>query len=127
MVYISDGEKMFEHHKEPLLSRKQFIFRLLVYGCFSSLILISSIGIGVVGYHYFGALSWIDSFLNASMILTGMGPVDHINSGEGKLFSAFYALFSGISFLTFVAVLVTPIYHRFLHKFHLNIEKEEDN
>lgn len=79
-----------------------------------------------MGYHFGGELSWIDAFLNASMILTGMGPVDHLNTAAGKLFAAFYALFSGISFLTFVAVLFAPIYHRFLHKLHLNIEGDNE-
>jgi len=113
---------MFEHHKKPLLSRKEFISRQIRYTCFSFLILIFSIGSGTAGYHFFGELPWIDAFLNASMILTGMGPVDHLNTYSGKLFAAFYALFSGISFLTFVAVLFAPIYHRFLHKLHLNID-----
>ena len=75
-----------------------------------------------MGYHHYGNLPWIDSFLNASMILTGMGPVDKMETQSGKIFSAFYALFSGISFLTFVGVLFAPVYHRFLHKFHLDIE-----
>lgn len=92
---------------------------------FSLLILTLSLGIGTGGYHFLGKLSWIDSFLNASMILTGMGPVDHLDTRPGKLFSACYALFSGVSFLTFVAVLFTPIYHRFLHRFHLSIEDDE--
>ncbi len=86
------------------------------------LILLFSIGIGILGYHHYGNLSWIDSLLNASMILTGMGPVDKMETQSGKIFSAFYALFSGISFLTFVGVLFAPVYHRFLHKFHLDIE-----
>lgn len=97
---------------------------------FSLIILVFSIGIGTAGYHVFGRLSWIDSFLNASMILTGMGPVDHLDTYAGKLFASFYALFSGVAFLTFVAVLFAPIYHRFLHRFHLNIEddkKESDD
>ena len=116
---------MLEHHKKPLLSRRQFIHRQIKYALFSSAILLFSIGIGTVGYHLFGQLPWIDSFLNASMILTGMGPVDHLNTNAGKIFSALYALFSGISFLTFVAVLFTPAYHRFLHKFHLTLGDEE--
>jgi len=87
--------------------------------------LLCSIGIGPIGYHVYGELVWIDSFLNALMILRGMGPVDHLNTDSGKIFSALYALFSGISFLSFVAVLFTPIYHRFLHKFHLNLEDNE--
>lgn len=115
---------MFEHHKKPLISREKFIRRQLQYAGFSLIVLFFSIGIGTVGYHFCGGLSWIDAFLNAAMILTGMGPVDHLNTDEGKLFAAFYALFSGISFLTFVAVLFAPIYHRFLHKLHLDIEDE---
>ena len=116
---------MLEHHRKPLLSRREFIHRQLRYTGFSSIVLIFSIGIGTAGYHVWGELAWIDAFLNASMILTGMGPVDHLNTYAGKLFAAFYALFSGISFLTFVAVLFAPIYHRFLHKLHLNIEAKD--
>lgn len=115
----------FEHHTKPLLSRRQFVHRQFRYTMFSLLILFFSIGLGTVGYHVFGNLHWIDSFLNASMILTGMGPVDHLDTNAGKLFASFYALFSGIAFLTFAAVLFTPIYHRFLHKFHLSIEDEK--
>ena len=118
---------MFEHHRRPLLSRKEFIRRQLRYTGFSLVVLIFSIGIGTAGYHFWGELSWIDAFLNASMILTGMGPVDHLNTYAGKLFAAFYALFSGISFLTFVAVLFAPIYHRFLHKLHLTIEGDDES
>ncbi len=113
---------MLEHHRQQLRSRKEFLGRQLRYTGFSLLILGFSIGIGVLGYHHYGKLPWIDSFLNASMILTGMGPVDKMETEAGKLFSSFYALFSGISFLTFVGVLFAPIYHRFLHKFHLDIE-----
>jgi hypothetical protein len=115
----------FEHHTKPLLSRRQFFRRQFRYTLFSLMILFFSIGIGTAGYHVFGNLHWIDSFLNASMILTGMGPVDHLDTNAGKLFASFYALFSGIAFLTFAAVLFTPIYHRFLHKFHLSIEDEK--
>lgn len=116
---------MLEHHKKPLLNSGDFIRRQFRYTLFSLVILIFSIGIGTVGYHIFGELPWVDSFLNASMILTGMGPVDHLNTNSGKIFSALYALFSGISFLTFVAVLFTPAYHRFLHKFHLTLGERE--
>lgn len=120
---------MFEHHRRPLLSRSEFVSRQIRYLSFSMMILTFSIGIGTAGYHFFGKLSWIDSFLNASMILTGMGPVDHLETNNGKLFAAFYALFSGVAFLSFVAVLFAPIYHRFLHRFHLggkDDSKEQD-
>lgn len=118
---------MLEHHQKPLLSRKEFLARQLRYLVFSLLILVLSLGIGTVGYHTFGKLAWVDSFLNASMILTGMGPVDHLDTDGGKLFASFYALFSGVAFLTFVGVLFAPMYHRFLHKFHLNIEDDDND
>ena len=96
------------------------------YLVFSLLILSGSLGVGTIGYHGLGNISWLDAFLNASMILTGMGPVDKMETAGGKLFSALYAIFSGVAFLTFVGVLFVPVYHRFLHKFHLDI-KDKDN
>lgn len=109
-----------EHRTKPLLTRKQFLRRQLNYTLFSLLILVFSIGIGTAGYHVFGRLGWVDSFLNASMILTGMGPVDKMDTDAAKLFASFYALFSGVMFLTFVGVLFAPVYHRFLHRFHID-------
>jgi len=111
----------FEHYKTPLLARKRFIRRQLRYTGFSLIILSLSLGLGTIGYKVFGHLAWIDALLNASMILTGMGPVDRLETTGGKLFSSFYALFSGIAFLTFAGVLFAPVYHRFLHKLHLHI------
>ncbi len=113
-----------EHHKKPILPRKEFIRRQARYAGFALVILLFSVGIGTAGYHYLGKLTWIDAFLNACMILAGMGPVDHLDASEVKLFAAFYALFSGISFITFAGVLFAPVYHRFLHKLHLDIEKK---
>ena len=90
-------------------------------------LIIFSLGIGIGGYHFLGNLRWVDSLLNASMILAGMGPVDNLKSDAAKIFASFYAIYSGVSFLTVVAVLFAPIYHRFLHRFHLYIsQKEED-
>ena len=113
----------FEHHKKPLLSRSAFLLRQVRYAGFSLVILVVSIGLGATGYHVFGGLVWIDSFLNASMILTDMGPVDRLETTAGKLFASLCALFSGISFLMFVGVLFAPLYHRFLHKLHIEIEQ----
>ena len=113
---------MFEHHEEPLQTPKAFVARQIKYLAFALMILLCSIGIGTFGYHTLGNLKWIDAFLNASMILTGMGPVDKMETDGGKMFSAIYALFSGVAFLTLVGVLFAPLYHRFLHKFHLDIE-----
>ena len=78
-----------------------------------------------MGYCQFGNLSWDDGFLNASMILTGMGSVDRMETTSGKLFSSGYALYSGVAFLTVVAVLMAPIYHRFIHHFHLEDSKDD--
>lgn len=78
-----------------------------------------SLGIGVAGYHYLGGLDWVDSLLNASMILGGMGPVDVLKSRPAKLFAAFYALFSGIVFLGVAGIMLAPIAHRVLHYLHL--------
>ena len=117
---------MFEHHREPLKPRKEFVSRQLQYLSFALMILVVSLGIGTIGYHALGNIKWLDAFLNASMILTGMGPVDKMETDGGKMFSALYAIFSGVAFLTFVGVLIVPVYHRFLHKFHLNLE-DKDN
>jgi hypothetical protein len=111
----------FEHHKRPLLPKRDFYRRQARYTCLSLSILAVSLGLGTAGYHGFGSLSWTDAFLNASMILTGMGPVDRMDTEAGKLFASFYALYSGIAFLTMAGVLFAPIYHRFLHKMHLDM------
>jgi len=110
-----------EHKTSQLLSRRAFLVRMGWYALFACLFLALSLLIGTVGYHYTAQLNWVDAFLNASMILTGMGPVDKLESDTAKLFASFYAIFSGVSFLTFCGVLFTPIYHRFIHRFHLDL------
>jgi hypothetical protein len=110
-----------EQRNSHLLSRRDFIVRIVIYGFFGCLFLAFSLGIGTVGYHFTANLAWVDAFLNASMILTGMGPVDKLETETAKLFAAFYAIFSGVAFLTFCGVLFAPIYHRFMHKFHLDL------
>lgn len=91
----------------------------------SLLLLVFSLFIGVVGYMFFFNLNWIDGLLNASMILTGMGPVDVAITDGAKLFASFYALYSGVAFLTSVAVIFAPVLHRFLHRFHLDLDDED--
>lgn len=114
----------FEHRTKPLLPRKQYINRVLRYAWFAFQLLGISLGIGVVGYHYSNDLPWLDSLLNASMILTGMGPIDPMKNDGAKWFASFYAIFSGVVFLSTVAVFLSPIVHRFLHKIHLDDDKE---
>ena len=115
---------MFEHHTQPLASQTEFARRVLRYSLVTAGIILSSLGMGMLGYHYFESLSWIDSLLNASMILGGMGPVNALRTNAGKLFASFYALYSGIILLASVGILVTPIFHRFMHRFHLELEND---
>lgn len=110
---------VYEHHRHPLLPRVKFIKRVLSNVGVATFIVTIALGMGVLGYHEWGGLNWIDSLLNASMILTGMGPVNELTSTAGKLFASFYALFSGIIFLSVIVIVLAPIIHRFLHKFHV--------
>ena len=103
-----------------MLPRAQFYRRLLRHGFYATLLLAVSLGIGMFGYRLFARLSWVDSFYNAAMILTGMGPANEMPDTAAKLFSAAYALFSGIIFLSMVAVLITPVAHRILHLVRLD-------
>lgn len=110
----------FESRQAPLLPRTEFLIRMARHFAVTLLIVLFSMVLGGWGYHRFGALPWVDAVLNAAMILTGMGPVDPMRSTPGKLFATFYALYSGIAFLTMIAVLLAPIVHRLMHKFHLD-------
>jgi hypothetical protein len=90
------------------------------HGGLVAVFLIFSLAIGMIGYHLIAHLSWIDSFVNASMILTGMGPVNPMPSRAAKLFSGLYAIYSGVGFLTAMGLLFAPVLHRFLHKVHMS-------
>jgi hypothetical protein len=110
---------MYENKRQPLAPRKKFLNRLMKNFFFTMLILFICLMLGVVGYHYTANIPWLDSLHNASMILSGMGPVVTIDTVSGKWFSSFYALFSGVAFVTNIGVLLAPIIHRFFHKLHL--------
>jgi hypothetical protein len=92
---------------------------------FAAVLIGGSLALGTAGYHWTERLSWLDSFLNASMILTGMGPVNPLTAPGAKLFAACYALFSGIIFLTTAALVLIPVAHRVLHRFHLELEEDQ--
>jgi hypothetical protein len=111
---------MFGHRSEPLATPAEFRRRMLQYGMITITMILFSLLIGILGYHVFESLSWVDSLLNASMILGGMGPVDSLKTTLGKVFASFYALYSGIILLASVGVLAAPLFHRF----HLEIEGE---
>ena len=117
---------MFEHHNEPLISRRAFVFRMARFGLVALGLIAGSLFLGVLGYHLFEGLSWLDALVNASMLLGGMGPVDPLHTVGGKLFASFYALYAGMIFLVIVGLIFAPIFHRFMHHFHLEIEGEDD-
>ena len=108
-----------------MLSRREFARRVLKYATFSISLLVISLGLGILGYHFIGRLNWIDSLYNASMILTGMGPVDEMVTKSAKLFASLYAIFSGVVFLSTVAIFFAPFAHRLMHLFRIE-EIDED-
>jgi hypothetical protein len=116
-------QRFFEHHGQPLLPRQEFLWRLAKSALAATGILGSALGIGVWGYHHFEGLPWIDALLEASMILGGMGPIRPPTTNPAKLFASFYALFSGVVFLTSASVLIAPVLHRMLHWLHQGREQ----
>jgi len=116
---------MFEHKRNALLPFSLFIKRVVAYFAYMLFLIGIALLVGVLGYHFSADLGWMNSFYNASMILTGMGPVAEMTSNSAKLFSSFYALFSGIVFLSTIAIFLAPIAHRILHKFHIENEASE--
>ena len=114
---------MYEHHKDRLLTRSEFTMRVMQSGVLVMIAVAVALSIGIVGYHFFNNLPWIDALLDASMILGGMGPVAPITTTSAKLFASFYALFSGLFFIATTGILLAPFLHRFLHKFHLEKTK----
>lgn len=113
-----------ERRHDSLLPRRQFLSRQLRYTLMAGGVVVASLCLGILGYRWLGGLDWIDALLNASFILTGMGPVDPMKTVAGKLFASAYAIFSGIAFLSTIGILLTPIVHRFLHRFHLELGKD---
>jgi hypothetical protein len=111
---------ILEHRQQPLAPLPVFLRRLAQsLGLAASLIGVSLM-IGVAGYHWIAHLDWIDALLNASMILGGMGPVSSLTSDAAKLFASLYALYSGLVLIALMGILLTPIAHRMLHRFHLD-------
>lgn len=113
-----------EHRRQKVASIPHFVIRMGRYGLFALGLITISVLVGTIGYHYFGNISWLDSFHMACMILTGMGPVVEMTSPTAKVFSSIYALYSGVAFLSITAVFFAPIIHRLLHIFH--VEKDDN-
>jgi hypothetical protein len=115
---------VFEHRSEPLLPHPAFVVRVVRSAFMGALVVAGSLGVGMAGYHGFERLSWLDAFLNAAMLLGGMGPVESPKTEGGKLFAGLYALYCGLVVLVVAGIVLAPVAHRILHRFHLE-EREE--
>ena len=115
---------MYEHRRQRLLTRAQFARRVLRHLAVSAGAVAVALGIGVAGYHFIAGFGWVDAYLNASMILSGMGPVGALPSDGAKLFAANYALFSGLFFIAMLGLVLAPFLHRLAHRLHI---EEEDS
>jgi hypothetical protein len=113
----------WESRAHPLLPWPVFLLRAALHVIVAFVGIAIADTIGVLGYHYLGQLPWIDSFLNASMILSGMGPVDHVTTTSGRIFSSLYALFSGIFFIVVMGLILAPWAHRIMHRVHLDYDE----
>ena len=116
---------MFEHRSKPLLPRREFYRRLARSASIAAVLVAFALGIGMVGYRAFEPMSRVDAFVNAAMILSGMGPVSSLQTDGGKIFAGCYALFSGLAFITSLGIIFAPVFHRFLHKFHLEESRRD--
>ena len=109
---------MYEPRHQKPLPRRYFVRRLIIHFIGSLVLIVVSLFLGMVGYHYYEELPWRDAFLNAAMLLGGMGPVESPQTDGGKLFAGLYALYAGLVFLIAVGLIVAPALHRMLHLFH---------
>jgi hypothetical protein len=114
-----------EGRNQPLLSRGAFVQRWALFACIAFGLIAGSLVVGILGYHLLEGLSWIDSYLNAAMLLGGMGPVNELHHTAGKIFAGLYAMFSGLVLLVSVGVMLAPLFHRFLHKFHMDLSEDQ--
>jgi hypothetical protein len=108
--------------RKPLSSRRDFAASLALSTLFGTSVIAVSLLVGMLGYHGFEGLSWIDAFVNAAMILSGMGPVSPLSHDAGKIFAGLYALYSGLALLIVAGIVFAPVVHRFLHRFHLELD-----
>jgi len=113
---------MYERHSQPLLSRRLFARRVAGSFATGASIIIVSLSVGMLGYHWLEHMRWIDAFANAAMILSGMGPIDPLKTDGGKLFAGLYAIYSGLAVILIAGVVFAPVVHRFLHRFHLDAD-----
>jgi len=117
----------YERRSQKLASPRMYRRRLVQSGVAGFIMVAVSLAVGMAGYAYFEDLGWLDSFVNAAMILSGMGPLHDPESTGGKLFAGIYALYSGFAVLVIAAVTFAPVIHRILHRFHMKTEEDEES
>jgi len=108
----------YEHRGQRVMPRRPFISRLVLHAAYGGVAIAASDALGMLGYHHFAGFNWVDSFLNASMLLGGMGPIGDLPNDRAKLFAAVFALYSGLVFILLAGLMLAPIFHRVLHHFH---------
>jgi hypothetical protein len=118
---------MYERRSEPLLPTRLFLWRLGRQLGLGAILIAFSLGLGTSGYHFLNGAAWIDSFVDAAMIMAGMGQVNPLGGTAGKLFAACYALYCGVVFILVSGLLLGPFFHRVLHRFHIEAGAEESD
>jgi len=116
---------MFEHYRQPLLPKKAFYLRMLRSLAISLVLILLTVCIGAVAFHIIEKFSWLDAALNCVLIMTGVGTVGIVNTPAGKIFTGIYSVIGTLIFFAVLAIIFTPLLHRLLHRFHLDIEKEK--
>jgi hypothetical protein len=111
---------MYEHRRAPVIPPRAFLGRMRVHVLAAAALALGTLWIGMAGYHWLERLPWVDAYLNAAMILGGMGPATELHTTGGKLFAGTYALFAGIVFLVAASLVLAPIVHRVMHHFHVD-------
>ena len=114
---------MYERHNVRPLARQHFVRRMARHVAGAAAIVVFSLGLGMWGYSHYEGLAWRDSFLNAAMLLGGMGPVNDPVTDGGKVFAGLYALYAGLVFIVTAGLLLAPVVHRVLHRFHWETDK----
>ena len=118
---------MTTQQKKLTHSPKNLYLHLARNAVWGLMLTVVALFIGMLGYHIFESMSWIDSFMNASMILSGMGPASELKTDAGKLFAGFYALFSGLAFIAIIVIVLSPVIHQFFRKIHLESQSDNNN
>ena len=118
------GNALYEHRLAPPLSRGLFARRFARHFAASALLVLISLAVGMTGYMYFEHLPWRDAFVNTAMLLGGMGPIDPLKTDGGKVFAGLFALYAGLLFLVVAGLLLAPVVHRLLHRFHWEQSKK---